>query len=238
LTQAQRGRLTFFATPPHPCSYLPEREATTVFADPRARIDTRVYSKLARHGFRRSGSHVYRPQCVSCAACVPVRVLVDEFVPRRNDLRTLRDNADLALVDRPAGFEAAHFDLYRRYIAARHPGGGMDNPEPSSYLAFLTTPWVRTRFLELRAAERLLAVAVVDELEDALSAVYTFFEPDAGPRSLGRYAVLREIELARARGMRWLYLGYWIEACAKMSYKAHFQPLEYFIDGNWRRAPD
>lgn len=238
LTQAQRAALTFFATPPHPCSYLPAREATTVFADPRARIDGRVYSKLARYGFRRSGAHVYRPQCVSCAACVPVRVVVDEFKPRRNDLRALKRNADLTLVSRPAGFDPAHFDLYRRYIAQRHPGGGMDNPEPSSYLGFLTTPWASTRFLEFRAASRVLAVAVVDELDDALSAVYTFFDPDAASRSLGRYAVLREIELARARGSRWLYLGYWIEGCAKMAYKVHYQPLEYFIGGDWRRGFD
>lgn len=227
--------LTFYATTPHACPYLPEQQAVTVFADPRVPMNVRLHTLLSQHGFRRSGAHLYRPHCAPCHACVPVRVVVDEFEPRRIDRRCLARNLDLVLVDRPAGFDEEHFALYRKYIGQRHAGGGMDDPSPDSYRQFLTSAWARTRFLEFRAGATLLAVAVIDELDDGLSATYTFFDPAASARSLGRFAVLSEIELARARRLPRLYLGYWIAASRKMSYKTQFQPLEYFRDGQWRR---
>jgi arginine-tRNA-protein transferase len=133
----------------------------------------------------------------------------------------------------PAHLDAEHFDLYRRYIAGRHSGGGMDNPSAQQYMEFLTASWCETRFLEIRLRERLLAIAVIDVMGDALSAVYTFYDPDLPRRSLGKFAVLQEIAAARAEGRRWLYLGYWIEGCRKMRYKTDYQPLEYFFNGRW-----
>lgn len=234
--QAQAPRITFFATPPHSCPYLPDQHASTIFADPRVRMNFRLHTLLSRHGFRRSGAHVYRPQCADCHACIAVRVVVDAFQPHRTDRRCLMRNQQLILVDRPAEYDAEHFALYRKYLGSRHAGGGMDDPTPTSYLDFLTAAWARTRFLEFRDGATLLAVAVIDELEDGLSATYTFFDPDVNSRGLGRFAILRQIELARARGLPWLYLGYWIAASRKMSYKTHFQPLEYFVEGRWRRT--
>ncbi len=235
MTQPPRPNLGFFLTPPHKCGYLPGRNAVTIFVDPRRRPNVRTYTTLSQHGFRRSGDHVYRPQCPTCNACVPVRVPVDEFQVRRAQRRTLQANTDITLIPKAPVFQSEHYALYERYIAARHAGGSMENPEPESYLEFLTASWADTVFYEFRANSRLLAVAVVDHLEDGLSAVYTFFDPQARERSLGRLAILKQIELARALQLRWLYLGYWIDACQKMSYKDEYQPLEYFRAGVWRR---
>ena len=235
MTQPPRPNLGFFLTPPHKCGYLPGRNAVTIFVDPRRHPNVRTYSALSQHGFRRSGAHVYRPQCPDCNACVPVRVPIDGFTLRRAQRRTLLANADVTLTPKAPVFQTEHYALYARYIAARHGGGSMENPEPESYIEFLTAGWADTVFYEFRANSRLLAVAVVDHLEDGLSAVYTFFDPQESQRSLGRLAILKQIELARALQLRWLYLGYWIDDCQKMSYKAEYRPLEYFRAGEWRR---
>ncbi len=229
--------LNFFATPPHPCSYLADRQAITVFADPDFRKDRGVYSTLSRHGFRRSGPHLYRPRCEGCNACVPVRVPVAEFRPRRSQRRAWARNQDLVVRPRSARFDLDHYRLYARYLEHRHPGGGMDDPSPEQFMEFLTSPWADTVFFELNLGERLLAVAVADVLDDGLSAVYTFFDPDAESRSLGVFGVLWEIAEARRLGLDYLYLGYWIEESPKMSYKSGYQPLEYLHDGRWQREP-
>jgi arginine-tRNA-protein transferase len=237
MTQPPRANLGFFLTPPHKCGYLPGQNAVTIFVDPRRRPNVRTYTALSQHGFRRSGDHVYRPQCPDCAACVPVRIPVEEFAPRRAQRRTLQANSDVTLVPKAPHYQSEHYALYERYIAARHAGGSMENPDPDSYVEFLTASWADTVFYELRAGTRLLAVAVVDHLEDGLSAVYTFFEPHEPGRSLGRLAILKQVELARALQLKWLYLGYWIEGCGKMSYKTEYRPLEFFRGGEWRRSP-
>ncbi|MCB1749773.1 MAG: arginyltransferase [Gammaproteobacteria bacterium] len=229
-------RIGFFTSPPHECGYLPDRAAITMFADPRIRLSTETYSWLSAHGFRRSGTHVYRPHCNGCNACVAVRVAVDDFVPRRRHRRTLAINADLTVRRRRARFEAEHFDLYVDYLRARHPDSQMDGTNPAAYMSFLTAVWCETAFYEFRHGDALLGVAVVDHLRDGLSAVYTFFSPQHPARSLGRFAVLKQIEWARTAGLPWVYLGYWIDDCRKMSYKREFEPLEYFRDGSWQRG--
>lgn len=228
-------RLGFYLTPQHACSYLPGRRARTVFADPLAAPDRRTQTVLAAHGFRRSGRYLYRPACPGCMACVPARIPVADFSPNRSQRRTLKRNADVELHVLPAEFRAEHFALYDRYQRSRHPEGAMLADDPATYLDFFLSEWSDTRFFEFRAGERLLALAVVDRLDDALSAVYTFYEPAEPARSLGTLAILRQIEEARRLGLRWLYLGYWIAGCRKMHYKANFHPLELYRDGAWRR---
>ncbi len=228
-------RLSFFATPPHSCSYLPEREAITLFADPAAHPDRRLYSTLSDYGFRRSGRYIYRPACPGCRECVPVRIPVERFRPRRSQRRCTRINADLVVEMRPARFREEEYRLYQRYIEARHPGGGMETDSPEQYMAFLTSDWSETRFVAFREPSgRLLMVAVVDRLERGYSAVYTFYEPTERSRGLGTWAVLWEIELCRREALPWLYLGYWIEDSRKMRYKAEFRPQERFHEGRWR----
>lgn len=229
----QIRRLAFYATPEHPCSYLPGRTARTLFADPTVRLNSEIYSRLSLYGFRRSGRHIYRPSCPACDACIPVRIPVQGFRARRRQRRSWRRNDDLRVVPREPQFDPEHFELYRRYISARHPGGGMDNPDPSQYLDFLTAPWSETVFYEFRAGAELMAVAVTDHLEHGLSAVYTFFDPDRPRRGLGTHAILWQIEECRRLGLPWLYLGYWIAESPKMAYKMQFQPLEQFREGRW-----
>ncbi len=236
IAMTTQEKLGFYATPPHDCNYLPDREAITLFADPRFRKNNRLYAALANNGFRRSGEHLYIPYCRNCSACIPVRVPVNEFQPNRRHLRCRRRNQDLIITERPAEFEAEHFDLYQRYLRHRHPGGGMDNPTPESYIEFLSASWSETIFFEMRdSARNLVAVTVADAMPDALSAVYTFFDPEQATRSPGTFAILYQTEAARRRNHTWLYLGYWIQECKKMSYKNEFSPLEYFQAGEWRR---
>jgi len=233
--RADVDRLLFYATPPHECSYLPGREATTLFADPRFPKNAWLYTVLSQNGFRRSGQHIYRPRCAACSACVPVRIPVADFRPRRRQQRIWRRNHDLRVLRRDPEFRAEHFQLYRHYINTRHAGGGMENPTPRQYMEFLTSPWADTQFFEFRHGRELLAVAVVDVLVNGYSAVYTFFDPGRARRSLGAYAILWEIAEARRLGLDWLYLGYWIDQSPKMRYKRDYQPQEHYRDQRWVR---
>lgn len=234
-TYANLQALRFFVTPSHPCSYLAEREAVTLFADPHAVLDNAQYTRLSELGFRRSGEHVYRPHCPSCQACIPVRIPVDEFRPGRSQQRTWKRNSDITVRGARARFSDEHFRLYRRYIHARHRGGDMDDDDPQNYWRFINSSWSNTWLYEFRLDERLLGVAVVDRLRNAMSAVYTFFEPDLPQRALGVYAVLWQVEEARRLELRWVYLGYWIKDCPKMAYKDRYRPLECYAGHDWRR---
>lgn len=237
MTQSlSNASLAFYTTPPYACSYLPDRRAVTLFMDPVMPKNSTLHAVLSTYGFRRSGEHLYRPHCPRCQACIPVRVPVAEFHPHRNQQRTWRQNQDLTVIAIPPTFKHEHFQLYRKYLSMRHRGGGMDNPTPEGFMEFLTSSWADTIFYEFRLDERLLAVGVVDRMDEALSAVYTFFDPAHAERSLGRFAILYEIEQARAAGMKWLYLGYWIKECKKMRYKNEYQPLEYYLNGGWIRS--
>ncbi len=226
-----------YLTPPHPCPYLPGLDSVNLLADPARPLDPWHYGRLVLRGFRRSGNWVYRPRCPHCDACVPVRVPVQRFRPDRSQRRCLRRNADLAVHIALPQRTDEYFDLYRRYLQARHPGGGMDRPTPAQFEEFLIADWCETRFVEFRHQGRLLAVAVVDLLPDGLSAVYTFYEPAETRRGLGTLAVLWQIGEARRRRQRHVYLGYWIEQSPKMRYKIRFQPLEGYRDGQWLPLP-
>ncbi len=227
-------RLQFYLTAPYPCSYLPERQARSQVAAPAGLIDHLVYSELVRLGFRRSGLHVYRPRCDACQACVPVRVRVEDFTASRAQRRCQARNGDLAVRVRPLLFDEAHYRLYRRYQAARHAGGGMDQDDREQFRGFLLQSRVDSALLEYSLGGEVVMVSLVDKLLDGLSAVYTFYEPALARRSLGTFGVLTEIRLAREMGLPYLYLGYWIAASAKMAYKRGYRPLESFAEGHWQ----
>lgn len=226
--------LKFFLSAPHACSYISGTEASNVVFDPMAAMDTALYTHLSEAGFRRSGSMVYRPHCRDCAACVPVRVRVDEFRPRRRHRRNLQRNADLQVRWRRATYSDEAFELYQRYLSRRHARGGMDNPRPEDFRNFLLCDWLRVYFMEIRQQDRLLGIAGTDALENGLSAVYTFFDPDCDDRGLGVFAILQQIEQCRLLKRPYLYLGYWIEQNPKMAYKIDYAPLEGFIDERWQ----
>ena len=229
--------LKVYTTYPHSCSYLADQEATTLFIDPRQEVDQTLYSNLSLLGFRRSGSHIYRPHCSYCKACVPARIPVNDFKRSRSQRRNWQRNSDLR-VERTADIQDDNcYDLYRRYIEQRHADGDMYPPDREQYESFLNNAWDCTRYFRFYHEEQLLAVAVVDEMLDGLSAIYTFFEPEAQQRGLGTYAVLWQVEKAREMGLEHLYLGYWIENCQKRAYKSEYQPLELFSNSRWGREP-
>ena len=233
----RQNKPDLYLSMPHPCSYLDGRQSTILFIDPQRVLKPGEYGHYVQHGFRRSGDLVYRPHCTGCNACVPVRVPVRDFVLSRQQRRAWQRNLDIEVIERPARYEQAHFELYRRYQAARHPDSGMNDADPQKYLGFLASRQVETLFYELRNENQLLGVAIADVLPDGLSAVYTFFDPDIPRRSLGVYAVLWQIAEAQRRGLDYLYLGYWIAESPKMSYKFNYQPLEAFRYGYWLRMP-
>ena len=228
------------------CSYLDDREAINIYADPHHPQPRAVYNQLIRRGFRRSGEYVYRPGCIDCDACVPVRIRCADFRPRRTDRRNRAMNADLSVDYCPARYSDEYFALYRRYLDARHPGGGMNDPDPEDFERFLLNPWGETLFVEIRDGRKLCGVAVTDVASDGLSAVYTFFDPDRERRALGRFSILSQIELCRTLSYSYLYLGYWVEGCRKMQYKTDFRPQEHFDGHRWltvevprrKHAPD
>jgi arginine-tRNA-protein transferase len=221
----------------HVCGYLSDRRARSAFIDPGYALDSTRYGVLLDQGFRRSGGYVYRPMCVQCAACRPARVVVDEFVPRRIHRRCVGQNQGIELQVAPR-LTDEHFGLYRRYLGTRHRDGGMDPNDAEAFHEFLNCPWGRTEFWEFRENGRLLIVAVVDRVPQGFSAVYTFFEPDLPSRSLGTYAILEQIRVAREIHVPYVYLGYWVPGSPTMSYKRNYRPLELLTPQGWRRAPD
>lgn len=231
--QEELGNKQFFVTPGHACSYLPRRQAHTLFLDPRDTITPATYQALTEQGFRRSGGHLYRPHCRSCQACIPTRVPVAEFAPRRHQRRALKRNADLTVHVHRGTFSRRFYDLYARYITGRHADGDMFPPSADQFRSFLLSQWSDTLFLCSYLGDALVAVAVTDRQPRGLSAIYTFFDPDLPDRSLGVWSVLQQIELARRLELPYLYLGYWIRDSEKMRYKTDYRPVELFVNGRW-----
>ncbi|MCD9087501.1 arginyltransferase [Stenotrophomonas sp. SY1] len=232
--------LRLFQTGEHPCGYWPDRQARDLVLDPQDERLAELYPMALGWGFRRSGNLVYRPHCINCRACVPVRIPVARFIPDRTQRRTLARNADLECRVLPAERTDEQFALYQRYLQHRHANGGMDDHGPHEFDQFLVGDWSHGRFMEIRTRGidghrgQLLAVAVTDLTALGLSAVYTFFDPDQAKRSLGTFGILQQIAWAQRLGLPHLYLGYWIHGHRKMDYKRRFHPLEAYDGHHWQ----
>jgi len=227
------ARLKFYATQPHPCSYLSEEQATTLFLDPSQPMDASTYAELSELGFRRSGDHLYRPHCQRCSACVPARVPTAPFAPNRQQRKILKRNDSIQVRGVRPLFSEEYYQLYARYIEQRHADGDMYPPNREQFSTFLVRDLPFSCFYEFRDQGRLLAIAVTDVLPNGLSAVYTFYDPDEEQRSLGRFAILWQINEARRLGLQAVYLGYWIKNCRKMNYKTQYRPIELFVNQRW-----
>jgi arginine-tRNA-protein transferase len=215
------------------CSYLADQqEQLLVLLEDN--LETHQYEDLIRLGFRRSGEQIYRPHCASCNACQSVRVPVDSFSPSRSQKRLLNKNKAFEISVSDSN-QDEYYGLYEKYIELRHSDGSMYPPNRPQYESFVEADWLQQMYLEVRLADRLIAVAVTDVLLNGLSALYTFFDPDFEDHSLGNYLILQQIEKAREMGKQYVYLGYQIDACQKMNYKVKFLPHERFYEQNWHR---
>lgn len=221
----------------HSCSYLADRTANSIFIDPSEPVTAELYSQLIEQGFRRSADHVYRPHCGPCTACVSARIPVQAFQATAAQKKIIRRNQDVTVRAVKSEFSEEHYALYQRYIEQRHADGDMYPPSIEQFQGFLTSNLEFVRFYDFRLEDVLLAVAVTDVLPTGLSAMYTYFEPEDKRRSLGRYAILWQIQESLRLGLPYVYLGYWVKDCQKMNYKTQYQPLEGFIDQHWQALP-
>lgn len=232
-------------TPPHPCDYLPGEESRSLVVIDEDALSPRAYEFLLAQGFRRSGTHAYRPWCDRCRQCVAARIPVEGFRPNRTQRRVLKTNRDLSVEWREATeLSDEQWQLYHRYLQARHGEGDMARASRAASNDFLFSHWAETELMELRLEGELVAVAVTDVQPRSLSALYTFFAPEQARRSLGAFAIMQQLERARHGNRHWLYLGYWIPPCRKMSYKANYLPVEVRLpegeirEESWQRLAD
>lgn len=229
----------FYVTAPQPCPYLSGKVERKLFTALQGDGASHLNDVLSHQGFRRSQNVLYRPSCAGCSACLSARIVVADFAPTRGQRRILRRNEGLERVARSPWATEPQFELFRRYLDARHATGGMADMDIAEFAAMIEETPVRSRVIEYyRAAERgapreLVAVCLTDLLSDGVSMVYSFFDPDLTRDSLGSYVILDHVEIAREAGLPYVYLGYWVPGSTKMDYKARYHPLQIFSEGRW-----
>lgn len=233
----------FYVTAPQPCPYLSGRVERKLFTALQGEQSEAMNNALSKQGFRRSQNVLYRPSCADCCACLSARIRVADFIPSRNQRKAINRNRDLSREVTSAWANEEQFDLFRRYLDSRHSDGGMADMDLFEYAAMIEETPVRSRVIEYRGGDPdtprgLSAVCLTDVLDDGLSLVYSFFDPSLDRRSPGSFMILDHIELARAAGLPYVYLGYWVPGSPKMHYKARFSALEVYHEGAWNDLGD
>ncbi|WP_181707095.1 arginyltransferase [Chthonobacter rhizosphaerae] len=237
----------FFLTAPSPCPYLAGRFERKVFTHLVGDRAPALNDILSQGGFRRSQNIAYRPACETCRSCVSVRICVDGFSPNKSFKRTLKANEDVVGAELPASPTSEQYSLFRHYLDSRHADGGMVDMTMLDYAMMVEDTHVETMLVEYRrrgpdsfitgrGAGPLLAVALTDVLADGLSMVYSFYNPEESWRGLGTLMILDHIRRARARGLPYVYLGYWVKGSPKMDYKIRFKPQEHLMPKGWERV--
>jgi arginine-tRNA-protein transferase len=232
----------FYITAPSPCPYLDGRMERKVFSYLGGPTAPALNSVLSKRGFRRSQNIIYMPACDGCRACTPVRVVAGEFELSRSRRRVINRNSDLVRRIRAPRATSEQFSVLRAYLDARHQDGGMAEMTVLDYASMVEETAVDTMIVEYwkqgeDGAQTLYAAALTDRLNDGLSMVYSFFEPEEEARSLGAFMILDHVALANELGLAYVYLGYWVDGSDKMAYKASYQPLERLTAGGWTRMP-
>lgn len=232
----------FFVTSPAPCPYLPGRSERKVFTELKGPHADSLNDALGRIGFRRSQTVAYRPSCLDCSACISVRVVADEFVPSGTQKRLIKRNGDLvATVCRPWS-TSEQFDLLQRYLAVRHPEGGMTSMDEVDFADMVEHTPVTSYVVEYREPSedgvtpgRLVGACLTDRQCDGLSMIYSFYDPHHERQGLGTYIILDHISRAREMDLSYVYLGYWVEGSPRMQYKVRFRPMEKLGRAGWER---
>ncbi|ATC86347.1 arginyl-tRNA-protein transferase [Pseudoalteromonas sp. BSi20429] len=215
------------------CSYLPNRqEQLLVILDPSC-YSTDKFESLLGLGFRRSGNQIYRPHCPICSACSSVRVLAQDFMPSKSQKRKLNKAKTQFEVKYSTQERPEYYPLYSKYITMRHQDGSMYPPEKEQFQSFLLCSWLKITFIELWHQDTLVAVAVTDCMNSAISAIYTFFDPDFEHYSLGSVMILEQLKFAKEQNKQYVYLGYQIDECDKMKYKTQFLPAQKQLNDEW-----
>ena len=234
----------FYVTPAGPCPYLPGRVERKVFTELKGADAQSLNDALTLIGFRRSQNVAYRPACEDCQSCVSVRVRAREFTPTRSMRRVEAKNSDIEMRLVPAWATDEQFSLLKRYLRSRHPDGGMTHMDAIDYASMIESSPIDSRIMEYRRVTddpddprhgQLVAACLTDVLSDGLSLVYSFFDPKETARGLGKYVVLSHIDYALQLGLPYVYLGYWIADCRKMSYKTIYQPLDQLTQDGWKK---
>jgi len=225
----------FYVTAPAPCPYLDGRTERKVFTELRGPDASALNEALGRVGFRRSQTVVYRPACEGCTSCVSVRVRAHDFVRTKSLARVDSKNRDIMARVVPPRATEEQFMLLSSYLAARHADGSMADMRRDEYNEMVGSSPVQTVLIEYRRTldQKLMAVALTDELSDGLSMVYSFFDPEETKRSLGSYIILDHIRRSQASEQPYVYLGYWVDGSSKMGYKERFRPLERLGPEGW-----
>ncbi|MDP5216009.1 arginyltransferase [Ruegeria sp. 2205SS24-7] len=230
----------FYVTAPQPCPYLDGRMERKLFTALQGEGADSLNNALSQQGFRRSQNVLYRPSCSDCAACLSARIDVRAFEANKGQKRTLRRNNALERRATSPWATDEQYELFRTYLDARHADGGMADMDVFEFAAMIEETPIRSRVIEYVDKESgdLTAVSLTDVLEDGLSMVYSFYDPDQQQNSLGTYMILDHIEIARGAGLPYVYLGYWVPGSPKMGYKARFSGLEVYHRGIWQKMRD
>lgn len=237
-TQTPKPPLVFYRTGPMPCPYLGGKVERNLFTELSGAQAGELHDQLAQAGFRRSHHIVYRPACPGCNGCVPVRIPVARFQMSRSQRRVWNRNSDLSVSLSGPRATDEHYALFSRYQNARHSGGEMATMSFSDFRAMVEDSVVDTRLMSIRGPSgQLIGACLTDRLSNGYSAVYSYFDPDEDSRSLGTYCVLWLLDHAQKADFDHVYLGYWIDACAKMTYKSRFQPIEHLGAQGWQTGP-
>lgn len=229
----------FYVTASQPCPYLEGKVERKLFAGLQGEHADALNNALSKQGFRRSQNVLYRPSCTECNACMSARIRVKDFKLSKAQKRILRKNRHLVR-DASAPWATEHqYELFRRYLNARHADGGMADMDMFEFSSMVEETPVRSRIVEYSAPHdfyertELKAVCLTDLLDDGLSLVYSFFDPDLHKNSLGTYMILDHIQIAKEVGLPYIYLGYWVPGSPKMAYKSRFSALEVYFKGSW-----